>query len=164
MRSAIVINSLPESLNLSDPFNLSNPNPNPDVPLVPAEQQYPVVGKNLYLRTQIPPLPLPVDEKTPDNPFSIQLAYEEIVVADKKKGRLAWKYIAEAFLQATRWQAVSEIEDEEGRTVVLYESREIFAGALSGVLQASMGKGLQESFDAQGAGLKLFLEGGGGGM
>lgn len=86
------------------------------------------------------------------------------MVADKKKGRLAWKYIAEAFLQATRWQAVSEIEDEEGRTVVLYESREIFAGALSGVLQASMGKGLQESFDAQGAGLKLFLEGGGGGM
>lgn len=173
VRSAIVINSFPLSLNLSQlpiynityPFPPLLPDPTPDteIPLVPADEQYPVVGKNLYLRTQIPPLPLPVDSTTPDNPLAISLAYEEIVVADKEAGRLAWKYIAEAILQATRWQAISEVEGEDGETVVLYESREIFAGLASGVLQASMGEGLQRSFEAQGTGLKLFLEGGGGG-
>lgn len=123
---------------------------------ITSHEQYPAVGKNLYMRTQIPPLPLPVNEHTPDNPSSIQLAYEEITHVDKDQGRLAWKYIAEALLQAERWQAISDAGDGS----VLYESREIFAGPLSGVLEASMGEGLQKSFDAQGAGLKLLLEGG----
>jgi hypothetical protein len=117
--------------------------------------QYPAVGLNLFLRTQIPALPLPVSAKTPDNPLATQFAYEEITAVDREQGRLAWKYAADALVQAERWQAVSDAGD--GR--VLYESREVFDGALAGVLKATLGKQLQSSFEAQGEGLRRLLEG-----
>lgn len=117
--------------------------------------QYPMQGKNLYLRNQIPPLPLPVNKYTPDNPFAIQFAYEIITHVDKGLGRLAWKYYAEDLLQAERWQAISDLGDG----MMLYESREVFSGPLAETLKAIMGEGLQQGFDAQGQGLKLLLEG-----
>tara|TARA_R110002003_G_scaffold2382_4_gene24246 strand:- start:1242 stop:1853 length:612 start_codon:yes stop_codon:yes gene_type:complete len=135
VRRAIVVSPLP--LNLTLP------------------EQYPVVGKDLYLRTQIPPLPFPVNENTPDDPLSTQFAYEKITVVDKEKGWLAWKYQPDTLLQAERWQAVSDA----GNGGILYESYEVFDGVLAGVLRESMGEGLQKGFEAQGEGLKMLLEG-----
>lgn len=121
--------------------------------------QYPVEGYHLFLRTQIPALPLPVDETTPDNPLHTQFASENITHVQEELGRLAWAYMAGVVnlaLQAERWQAVSDL----GNGTVLYESREEFYGPAAVALKALMGKALQESFDAQGLGLKLLLEGG----
>lgn len=42
---------------------------------------------------------------------------------------------------------------------MLYESREVYRGAAAVALKAVMAEGLQQAFDAQGAGLKLLLEG-----
>jgi len=116
-----------------------------------------VEGRHLYLRTQIPPLPLPVSASTPDNVLHTQVAYENITHVQPQLGRLAWKYLAapSELLAAERWQAVSDVGDGK----VLYESREVFSGALAVVLKEVMGEALQESFDAQGKGLKLLLEG-----
>jgi hypothetical protein len=58
-------------------------------------------------------------------------------------------------LAAERWQAISDL----GNGKVLYESREVFSGALASTLKALYGNSLQEAFDAQGMGLKLLLEG-----
>jgi hypothetical protein len=49
-----------------------------------------------------------------------------------------------------------------GNGKALYESREVFHGVLAPVLKATLGESLQKAFDAQGEGLKLLLEGGGG--
>ncbi|KAF1838766.1 hypothetical protein BDW02DRAFT_564621 [Decorospora gaudefroyi] len=118
--------------------------------------QRPAEGKYLFMRVQIPPLPLPVNEKTLDNPAHTQFAYERIAHVQPELGRLAWVYLPEDALTAQRWQAVSDI----GNGTVLYEAREVFSGPLAALLQAAMEKGLQESFDGQGEGLKLWLEGG----
>ena len=120
-------------------------------------EQYPVEGLDLYLRTQIPPLPLPVDARTPDNVLATQHAYERITHVQRDLGRLAWKYQPEAALKAERWQALSDM----GNGVVLYESQEVFAGPLAKVVRASMEEGLQKGFEAQAQGLKLLLEGSG---
>lgn len=117
--------------------------------------QYPVEGRNLYLRTQTPPLPLPVDSSTADNPLNTQFAYENITHVQHDLLRVAWKYVIDPkLLNAERWQAISDIGDGK----VLYESREVFSGVLAAVLRDFEGEGLQKSFDAQGQGLKLFLE------
>jgi hypothetical protein len=92
-----------------------------------APEQYPVEGLNLLLRTQIPPLKLPVDRDTRDNPLATQYAYEEITHVQPELGRLAWKYASDALVKAERWQAVSDAGDG----AVLYESREVFDGLLS---------------------------------
>jgi hypothetical protein len=55
-------------------------------------EQYPVEGKRLFLRTQIPPLPLPVDASTPDNILHTQFAYENITHVQPELLRLAWEY------------------------------------------------------------------------
>lgn len=117
-------------------------------------EQYPAEGKRLFMRTQTPPLPLPVNRNTPDNVLNTQFTYERITHVQPELGRLAWVYIPEALLQAERWQAISDI----GNGTVLYESREVFHGVLAETLKATLGAGLQESFDAQGQGLKLMLE------
>jgi hypothetical protein len=117
--------------------------------------QYPVVGKNLLLRTQIPPLPLPVSEDTRDNPLATQYAYEEITAVQPELGRLAWKYATDALVRAERWQAVSDM----GGGDVLYESREVFEGLLSPVVKAGFGRNVQKGFEQQGVGLKMLLEG-----
>jgi hypothetical protein len=122
-------------------------------------EQYPIEGNQLFMRTQIPPLPLPVNRNTPDDPLATQFAYENITHVQPELGRLAWKYIApDVALSSERWQAVSDL----GGGVALYESREVFHGVLAPVLKATLGESLQKAFDAQGQGLKLLLEGGGG--
>lgn len=137
MRSAIVVS----------PLNLTLP------------EQYPLEGNQLFMRTQIPPLPLPVNKDTPDNPLAMQFAYENITHVQPELGRLAWKYIApEVALSSERWQAVSDL----GNGVALYESREVFHGLLAPALKATLGESLQKGFDAQGVGLKMLLERGGG--
>jgi hypothetical protein len=118
-------------------------------------EQYPAENKRLYLRNQIPPLPLPVSASTPDNTLNTQLAYENITHVQPDLLRLAWAYYADDLLDAERWQAITDL----GNGTVLYESREVFRGPLAPTLEALMKEGLQKGFDAQGEGLKLLLEG-----
>lgn len=117
--------------------------------------QRPVENVRLFFRVQIPPLDLPVNRYTPDNPLHTQFAYDNVTHVQRDLGRLAWSYQAvDALLAAERWQAVSDI----GGGKILYESREVYSGALASTLKALMGAGLQEAFESQGAGLKLLLE------
>ena len=119
--------------------------------------QRPTEGNLLFMRVQNPSLPLPVDRNTPDNPVNKQFTLERITHVQPELGRLAWLYLPEQLLTAERWQAISDLGD--GR--VLYEAREAFSGPLAQLLKDTVGKGLQESFDGQGEGLKLWLESGG---
>ncbi|KAH4108889.1 hypothetical protein HBH46_033620 [Parastagonospora nodorum] len=119
------------------------------------QDQRPVEGKNLFLRTQIPPLDLPVARDTRDRPLATQYAYERITHVQPRLGRLCWEYAADALVRAERWQAVSEVGDG----VVLYESREVFDGALAGVVKKGFERDLQRGFEVQGLGLKMLLEG-----
>jgi hypothetical protein len=41
----------------------------------------------------------------------------------------------------------------------LYESAEVYGGALAPTVELLFGEGLQDAFDAQGVALKAFLEG-----
>lgn len=122
---------------------------------VTLSDQVPQEGAGLFLRVQIPPLPLPVDSQTPDNPLHTQTSFETILTVDPDMGRLAWRYEPRDLLQAIRWQAVSDLGDG----TILYESREVYDGILAPVVQESMEEGLQQSFEGQAAGLKLLLEG-----
>lgn len=119
------------------------------------QEQYPVEGKNLFLRTQIPPLELPVHQRSRESPLATQYAYERITHVQQQEGRLCWVYVADALVEAERWQAVSDMGDG----VVLYESREVFGGALAGVVKAGFEEDLQRGFESQGVGLKMLLEG-----
>lgn len=116
--------------------------------------QYPKEGRQLFLRTQIPALPLPVNKDTPDVEANTQYSYDNVTHVQPKEGRLAWEFIADPNLQSERWSAVSNI----GRGKVLYESREVFDGPLAEHLQSLLGKTLQDCFDAQGKALKALLE------
>ncbi|KAH7126859.1 hypothetical protein B0J11DRAFT_412255, partial [Dendryphion nanum] len=119
--------------------------------------QRPVENKRLILRTQIPPLPLPVNKFTPDNPLNTQFAYENVTAVQPELLRLAWGYALPTggALEAVRWQALSDL----GNGKILYESREVFHGPLAVVLKALLQASLQRAFEAQGEGLKLLLEG-----
>ncbi|CAI6335915.1 unnamed protein product [Periconia digitata] len=118
-------------------------------------EQRPVEGERLFLRLQIPPLPLPVDQNTPDNPLNTQVAYENITHVQPELGRVAWKYYSpDGVLDAVRWSAITDV----GNGRVVYESREVYLGLLAPTLQVTMGESLQKSFDAQGKGLKLLIE------
>lgn len=118
--------------------------------------QRPVEGKNLFFRVQIPSLPLPVDEDTPDNPLNTQLSQELIIAVQPELGRLAWEfYPATPLLSARRWQAITDLGDG----TILYESREVFGGPAALAIQATLEEGLQQSFEGQAEGLKLYLEG-----
>ncbi|KAF2738475.1 hypothetical protein EJ04DRAFT_53259 [Polyplosphaeria fusca] len=117
--------------------------------------QRPVEDARLILRVQSPPLPLPVDSKTPDNILNTQIAFENITHVQPELGRVAWKYVAsEEFLDAERWQAVSDL----GNGSVLYESREVFSGLAAEFLKETNQVNLQKGFDGQAQGLKLYLE------
>ncbi|KZM19824.1 uncharacterized protein EKO05_0004154 [Ascochyta rabiei] len=115
--------------------------------------QYPREGRRLFLRTQIPPLPIPVDKDTPDVELHTQYSYENVTHVQRGRGRLAWAS-NDSSIQAERWSAVSNL----GRGRMLYESREVFNGALVKDLATQLGKALQAGFDAQGQALKLLLE------
>jgi hypothetical protein len=69
-------------------------------------EQYPVEGKRLFLRTQMPPLPLPVDASTPDNLLNTQFAYETITHVQPDRLRLAWEY-AVSGLERLRYTSVA---------------------------------------------------------
>ncbi|KAH8719456.1 hypothetical protein GQ44DRAFT_712405 [Phaeosphaeriaceae sp. PMI808] len=129
-----------------------------DAKNISLERNFPIEGAFLLMSTQIPPLPLPVNRYTPDNPLHINPAYELINHVQPDLHRLAWQFIPKEALAAERWQAVSDL----GGGVVLYESREVFSGPLAQTLKDLLEEGLQASFEAQGAGLKLLLEGKGG--
>lgn len=118
--------------------------------------QRPVENAQLLLRVQIPALPLPVNENTPDNPLNTQLSYKNITHVQRDLGRLAWELYPNPLMVAERWQALSV--NEYGQ--VLYESREVFSGTLAPVTRALYEKKLQESFQAQAEALKLWLQGG----
>ncbi|KAH9863192.1 hypothetical protein IAQ61_009469 [Plenodomus lingam] len=137
-----------------NPFTRSATAIDPSNPITPPPQ-HPIQGNHLHMRTQIPPLPLPVDANTPDNPLHTQFAIENVTHVQEEQGRLAWAYLFQIGLQAERWQALTDL----GNGTVLYESREEFHGPLAVVLKGLMGRGLQEAFEAQGRGLKLLLEG-----
>ncbi|OCL11808.1 hypothetical protein AOQ84DRAFT_335308 [Glonium stellatum] len=125
------------------------------IPL-PESEQMPIENKRLIFRVQIPPLPLPVSASTPDNPLHTQYSLENITHVQPELGRLAWKYLApEAALSSERWTAVSTAADGKA----LYESREVFNGALAATIEVLYGTGLQEAFEAQATALKLLLEG-----
>jgi hypothetical protein len=119
--------------------------------------QHPREGRQLFLRTQIPALPLPVNRDTPDVEANTQYSYENVTRVQPKEGRLAWKFIADPNhpnLQSERWSAVSNI----GHGKVLYESREVFHGPIAERLKSLLGKTLQDCFTAQGKALKALLE------
>lgn len=118
--------------------------------------QRPIENTQLILRVQIPALPLPVDENTPDNPLATQFSYENVTHVQPELNRLAWVAYPNPLITAERWQALTDL----GRGKVRYESREVFSGPLAPVLEGTIKDSLQESFDAQGEGLKLWLEGG----
>lgn len=125
------------------------------VPL-PESEQIPTENKRLIFRVQIPPLPLPVSSSTPDNPLHTQISIENITHVQPELGRLAWKYLApEIALSSERWTAVSAATNGKA----LYESREVYDGALATTVEALYGIGLQEAFEAQATALKLLLEG-----
>jgi hypothetical protein len=118
-------------------------------------EQRPVEDSRLFFRVQIPALPLPVNSDTPDNPLHTQISYENVTHVQPELGRVAWRYHPDGLLHAERWQALSDIGDGK----VLYESREVFSGALAGTIKTLMEENLQKSFAAQAAGFKLRLEG-----
>lgn len=128
-----------------DPANISLP------------VQRPIENTQLILRVQIPPLPLPVNQYTPDNPLSEAFSYENVTHVQPELYRLAWELYPNPLLKAERWQALS-VSKETGR--LLYESREVFNGPLAPLQQQIMQENLQASFNAQAQGLKLWLEGG----
>lgn len=117
-------------------------------------EQYPKEGRRLFLRTQIPALPLPVNKHTPDVEANTLYSYENVTHVQRKQGRLAWAFIEDPSLQAERWSAVSDI----GRGKVLYESREVFIGPTAVYLKSQLGQALQSSFDAQAQAFKALLE------
>ncbi|KAJ4286084.1 hypothetical protein N0V90_013433 [Kalmusia sp. IMI 367209] len=117
--------------------------------------QRPVENTQLILRVQIPPLPLPVNEYTPDDPLNTQVSYENVTHVQPELGRLAWAFYFKEILDAERWQALSDL----GGGRVLYESCEVYRGPLAELLRTTSGEGLQKAFDAQAQGLKLLLEG-----
>ncbi|KAF2814970.1 uncharacterized protein BDZ99DRAFT_515733 [Mytilinidion resinicola] len=124
------------------------------IPL-PAPQQWPTENARLFFRVQIPPLPLPVNASTPDNPAHTQTSFENITHVQPTLGRVAWKLLSpDLALEAERWTAVSVAASGNA----LYESREVYRGALAGVLEGLYGAGLQAGFEAQAEALRGLLE------
>lgn len=120
--------------------------------------QYPEEGRRLFLRTQIPALPLPVNRQTPDIEANTQYSYENVTHVQRKQGRIAWEYAPspnqQLDLQSERWSAISDV----GSGKVLYESREVFHGSVAESVEVQVGKALQASFDGQAQAFKVLLE------
>ncbi|TID16883.1 hypothetical protein E2P81_ATG09440 [Venturia nashicola] len=113
-------------------------------------------GAYAIFSVQIPPLPLPVNAQTPDVRRNTQSSKELVTHVQPDVGRVAWKGLLfpDWFLMSERWTGVSL----GSNGMAVYESREVFYGAGAGLLESLYKESLQQSFEAQGAGLKLYLE------
>lgn len=58
------------------------------------------------------------------------------------------------FMSSERWTGISRAANG----MAVYESREVFYGTGVALLKLVYGEALQKSFEAQGQGLKIFLE------
>jgi hypothetical protein len=130
------------------------------VPL-PADEQTVAENKRAIFVVQIPPLAGPISAGTPPDPLNTQVSLENVTHLEPAARRVAWAYAAVPALaiSAERWSAVSVIADGPQAGLALYESREVYAGALAPAVEALYGTGLQEAYDAQAAALKQLLEG-----
>jgi hypothetical protein len=127
------------------------------VPL-PTDEQTVAENKRAIFVVQIPPLAGPISAGTP---LDTQVSLENVTHLEPALRRVAWAYAAVPALaiSAERWSAVSVIADGPQAGLALYESREVYAGALAPAVEALYGTGLQEAYDAQAAALKQLLEG-----
>jgi hypothetical protein len=130
------------------------------VPL-PTDEQTVAENKRAIFVVQIPPLAGPISAGTPPDPLNTQVSLENVTHLEPALRRVAWAYAAVPALaiSAERWSAVSVIADGPQAGLALYESREVYAGALAPAVEALYGTGLQEAYDAQAAALKQLLEG-----
>jgi hypothetical protein len=130
------------------------------IPL-PADQQVVAENKRIILSVQIPPLPLPVNASTPPNLLHTQGTLENVSHLDTTLMRVAWVQIMfpSAVLNSERWSGVSVIKDGPEKGLSLYETYEVFNGALASTVQALYGSDLQDSFEAQATALKARVEG-----
>lgn len=120
------------------------------IPL-PADEQTVAEGKRIVFSVQIPPLPLPVSASTPGDILHTQGTLENVSHLDTTLQRVAWVQIMfpADVLNSERWSGVSVIADGPEKGLALYESYEVFNGALASTVQALYGDDLQESFEAQ---------------
>ncbi|KAF5350375.1 hypothetical protein D9758_012477 [Tetrapyrgos nigripes] len=138
--------------------------------LIPISPQIPAEDLRLIITSQIPPLPLPPDgppitNTSTGNPLESHITIENITHYQPDVHRIAWKLTGtpDALLSAERWSAVSEFIEEDGdgdeTRWAFYESREVYDGAIAGIVQTLEGEGLQKGFEAQGEALKMRVEG-----
>jgi hypothetical protein len=113
-------------------------------------------GAYATFSVQIPPLPLPVSSTTPDVWLNTQSSKEKITHVQPDIYRVAWKAMLfpDWFMSSERWTGISMAANG----MAVYESREVFYGPGASLLKALYEKSLGESFEAQGKGLKLYLE------
>ncbi|KZV76460.1 hypothetical protein PENSPDRAFT_598369 [Peniophora sp. CONT] len=123
---------------------------------VPLANQTAFEGARLIINVQIPPLTPPVNRSTPSDLLHTQISFENVTHLQPDLHRVAWEPIdfPEFVVNATRWTAVSTVDN-----MTLYESAQVYSGALASVVGLLFKEGLQEAFDAQGVALKALLEG-----
>jgi hypothetical protein len=115
-----------------------------------------VEGTYATFSVQIPPLPLPVSASTPDVWLNTQSSKENITHVQPDIYRVAWKAMLfpDYIMSSERWTGISQAPNG----MAVYESREVFYGPAATLLKAVYEKSLKESFEAQGRGLKIYLE------
>ncbi|KAL4065530.1 hypothetical protein V8B97DRAFT_1984657, partial [Scleroderma yunnanense] len=118
---------------------------------LPADQQTPRAGAHLLIH----PVHIPPSFDPPKLlPASSIMAI--ITVMDSQNYRCAW--VATGYpawmLQTERWQALVEVEGEDGRKKTRYETKEVFSGVLAYGISVALAGGLQKGFDAMAEGLK----------
>jgi hypothetical protein len=88
--------------------------------------------------------------------FNTQSSKENVTHVQPEIYRVAWKAMLfpEWFMTSERWTGISKAANG----MAVYESREVFYGSGAGLLKALYADALQKSFEAQGLGLKLYLE------
>jgi len=120
---------------------------------IPEADQTPAPGKYLHMRCHIPPT---MDDGAGARRGRQQTPLEKITVVDDEHHRVCWVNIdyPQWLLYGERWQALS-ISD--GKTV--YETREVFSGALAYFVQWFLGASLRKSFTAMADALQARCEG-----
>ncbi|GBE86973.1 hypothetical protein SCP_1002180 [Sparassis crispa] len=116
----------------------------------PLDSQILQEGRHLLMEVHIPP--------TSDRSHKpTSHAFELITNVDHAAHRVCWvSTYPRWFIEAVRWQTLSPVDGEEGKTK--YESREVFRGIGSWILRWFLAGGLQQGFDACAQGLKRRAE------